>query len=119
MTDVDTLKEILTLSKESSERDVRIETQLCYMEKRIAQMEELTAKMSQTLNEQQQMQFIIGSLQEKIIDNTNRIKRLEERPSRLALKAWQKILYAILGTGLASFAVYFVSVLTKIIKIAR
>ena len=43
MTNIETLKEILTLSKESSERDARIETQLGYMEKRMAQMEELTA----------------------------------------------------------------------------
>ncbi len=52
MTNIETLKEILTLSKESSERDARIETQIGYMEKRISSMEDLTSKMSETLNEQ-------------------------------------------------------------------
>lgn len=116
MTDFDTLKEILTLAKESSERDTRIETQLCYMEKRIAQMEDLTAKMSQTLNEQKQIQFTLNSLIDKINDNTKRIQALEEKSGKLALKAWQKIVSTIVGVGLSSFAAYLVVIAKHVIK---
>lgn len=123
MTDFDTLKEILTLSKESSERNTRIETQLCYMEKRIAQMEELTAKMSQTLNEQRQIQFTLNALAEKITDNTarieyleNKVDAIEDKTGSLALKAWKRIGIGVFGAGISVFAAFLVTQITKILK---
>lgn len=119
MTNIETLKEILTLSKESSERDARIETQLGYMEKRMAQMEELTAKMSQTLNEQKQMQSTLDSLANKIVDNTKRIQQLEEKAGKMALKAWQKIAGVIIGTALSAFAVYLLTIFKKVLELTH
>lgn len=119
MTNIETLKEILTLSKESSERDARIETQLGYMEKRMAQMEELTAKMSQTLNEQKQMQSTLDTLAEKIVDNTKRIQQLEDKAGRMALKAWQKIAGAIIGAGLSAFAIYVITLFKKFAELVH
>ena len=123
MTNVDALKEILTLSKESAEHNARMETQLSYMEKRIAQMEALTAKMSQTLNEQKQIQFTLNALAEKITDNTARIEYLEnkfdvfeDKSGSIALKAWKKIGIGIFGAGISVFAAFLVTQIAKILK---
>lgn len=118
MTDIETLKEILNLSKESSERDTRIEAQLCYMEKRMSSMEELTAKMSETLNETKHMQTTIDSLSATVIDNTKRIQTLEEKAGKLALKAWQKIAGVFIGVGLTALAAYVINLLKTIINLA-
>lgn len=62
------LKEIYNLQKESSERDTKLETTITYMDKRLQTMEELTSKMSETLNKQQLIQAQVASLATEITD---------------------------------------------------
>lgn len=67
-TNEELLNKIYELQVESSERDTKLEMAISFMDKRLETMEELTSKMSETLNKQQLIQAQVASLATEITD---------------------------------------------------
>ena len=96
------LHEILQLQKESNERDTKIETTLTYFDIRLSKQEEILERLSNTMNEQRNLQDQVEKIQSEVVDNKKAIKSVSERvytlehaPAEKAYKTIKKVLWII------------------------
>lgn len=112
MTEPQLLQEIYKLSKESTERDTRMETQLEYMEQRMTKQEEVLASMSEVLLEYkhlnatvEQMDYNEKQMAEQIRSLSKRIENLENRPATTTFKAVKYIVSLIVSSVIGGVSV--------------
>ena len=115
-TNEELLNKIYELQVESSERDTKLETAITFMDKRLETMEELTAKMSETLNQQQVLTAQVASQAHEINDiktNICIIKQEVESLKTAGLKklsqVFSKVVWIIVPMIIASIYGYLIS----------
>jgi uncharacterized coiled-coil protein SlyX len=116
MDDTRLLEEIYKLSKESTERDTRMETQLEYMEQRMTKQEELLASMSAILSEYkhlnatvEQMDYTEKDMAERLRRLVKRVEALERRPEVTVFRAFKYVLSLIISSVVGGVVVYLLS----------
>lgn len=116
MDDTRLLEEIYKLSKESTERDTRMETQLEYMEQRMTKQEELLASMSAILSEYkhlnatvEQMDYTEKDMAERLRRLVKRVEALERRPEVTVFRAFKYVLSLVISSVVGGVVVYLLS----------
>lgn len=116
MDDTRLLEEIYKLSKESTERDTRMETQLEYMEQRMTKQEELLASMSAILSEYkhlnatvEQMDYTEKDMAERLRRLVKRVEALERRPEVTVFRAFKYVLSLVISSVVGGVIVYLLS----------
>lgn len=110
------LNKIYELQVESCERDTKLETTITFMDKRLQTMEELTAKMSETLNQQQLISAQVASHARELTDiKTNiciiksDIANLKSAGTQKIMQVLSKIVWIIVPLVIASIYGYLIS----------
>lgn len=107
------LHELLSLSKESSERDTRIETKMDNVEQRITAVEKHSEKQDQQIEKLTTILSNQKALELTVTNHEKRIKALEDKPGIIALASWKKIGGIALSVVVTAIVTYLITQITK------